>query len=521
MDVASALPGRTAALRPSWRVTPLRLVIGLTLLAVAVRLVHIGARPLWLDEAYSAWFASRSWHYLWTAVPTYEPHPPFYYSVLKLWEAIAGSSPIALRSLSLLLSAATVPVVMAAAWEFDRQRPTGRPLMAAGVTGFLFACGPMLVFLDQEARPYPMAILAYAVAVLALLRLFGAFSEEGSGTWRSWLLLGLSTEIVLWAHGLGLLYAACLALALLPAWLAKPVPRERLIQATITAAIVTAAYLPCLLMIVSRTHDWGTGWLPWRPLMLLQLLDIYSVPMVALTVATGIATLIIVLLAWRAIGSAVKAAGWTSERALVLLWFGPPVMAALVSQFVVPVFLARALSATIVPAYIAIGAALARTEGRRERMFLAGALAATLIPTAVQIASRPAPEPWDQVSAFVSRHAAPTDQVWLYPNDSVHPLNAAGLNSPNVRGIPRDYPAIGFKGPIRAGSPAVVSLTPEQARQFASDPAIRDVPAIWLVTRQSELFDPKAELPAALAQVRRPGSATRWGYIGVQPFYRR
>jgi hypothetical protein len=274
-------------------------------------------------------------------------------------------------------------------------------------------------------------------------------------------------------------------------------------------------------MILSRTHDWGTGWLPWRPLMLLQLLDIYSVPMVAITIATGIATLIIVLLVFRALVSAIKAHGWNSERALVLLWFGPPLMAALVSQFVVPVFLARALSATIVPAYIAMGAALARTEGRRERMLLAGALAATLIPTAVQIALRPAPEPWDQVSAFVSRHANAADQVWLYPNDSVHPLNAAGLNSPNVRGIPRDYPAIGFTGPIRAGSPAVVSLTAEQARQFASDPAIRGVPVIWLVTRQSELFDPKAELPGALAQVRRPGSPTRWGYIAVQPFYRR
>jgi hypothetical protein len=379
----------------------------------------------------------------------------------------------------------------------------------------------MLVFLDQEARPYPMAILAYAVSVLALLRLVRAFAGGGSGTWRSWLLLGLSTEIVLWAHGLGLIYAACLALALLPAWLGRPMPRERLVRGAVTAAIVTGAYLPCLLMILSRTHDWGTGWLPWRPLMLLQLLDIYSVPMVAITVGTGIATIIIVLLAFRAMGSAIKAHGWNSERALILLWLGPPLMAALVSQFVVPVFLARALSATIVPAYIAMGAALARTEGRRERMLLAGALAATLIPTVIQIASRPAPEPWDQVSTFVSRHATAADQVWLYPNDSVHPLNAAGLTSANVHGIPRDYPAIGFKGPIRAGSPAVVSLTAEQARQFAADPEIRNVPVIWLVTRQSELFDPNAELPGALTHVRRAGPAIHWGYIGVQPFYRR
>jgi hypothetical protein len=334
-------------------------------------------------------------------------------------------------------------------------------------------------------------------------------------------LLGGATEIVLWAHGLGLFYAACLALALLPVWIAVPVPRQRLVRGSITAAVVTLAYLPCFAMILSRTGDWGTGWLPWRPLMLLQLLDIYSVPMVAITVATGIATLIIVLLAWRAIVSAIRAVGWNSERALILLWFGPPLMAALVSQLVIPVFLARALAATIVPAYIAIGAALARTEGRRERMFLGAALVVTLIPTAVQIAARPAPEPWDQVSSFIARHAAPSDQVWLYPNDSVHPLDAAGLRASNMRGIPRDYPAIGFKGPIRAGSPAVVSLSRAQAQQFAADPTVRGVSVIWLVTRQSNLFDPKGELPGALARVRWAGPVTRWGYIGVQPFYRR
>src|SRR5690348_10439729 len=122
---ASALQPDSGVLGRLRRVTPIQATVLLVLLALAVRTIGLSARPLWLDEAYSAWFSSRSWHYLWTVVPTYEPHPPFYYSVLKVWRALVGGSPTALRTLSLLLSAATVPVIMAAARELERQRPTG------------------------------------------------------------------------------------------------------------------------------------------------------------------------------------------------------------------------------------------------------------------------------------------------------------------------------------------------------------------------------------------------------------
>jgi hypothetical protein len=47
------------------------------------------------------------------------------------------------------------------------------------------------------------------------------------------------------------------------------------------------------------------------------------------------------------------------------------------------------------------------------------------------------------------------------------------------------------------------------------------VPKIWLVTRQGALFDPKNELPRALAAIRRPGGRQQWGYINVQPYSRR
>jgi hypothetical protein len=64
----------------------------------------------------------------------------------------------------------------------------------------------------------------------------------------------------------------------------------------------------------------------------------------------------------------------------------------------------------------------------------------------------------------------------------------------------------------------VVSLTHDQAQAIAGDPRARRIGTIWLVTRQSGLFDPHSELPRALAKVRRPGRAQAWDYIVVQPF---
>jgi uncharacterized membrane protein len=520
MDAASSVRAQAPATRLKLRATPLRLAIALTLFALLLRLIGIGMRPLWLDEAYSAWFSSRGWHELWTDVPTYEPHPPFFYSLLKLWRDMFGGSAVALRTFSVLLALATVPLIVVASTELERQRPTGRPLLRAGIAGFLAAASPMLVLLGQEARPYPLLIFAYALALLGLLRLMREFTADHPGEWASWLMLAAGAELGLWAHGLGLLYALCLAGALAPTWLKPPFARARLVRGIIAALLIALLYLPCLLMMMNRAGDWGTGWLSWSPAMLLQLFSLYAVPGEVLTAGSAVAALILVLLAKRAVQAGIEEQGWSSNRAILVLWWGPPLLAALISQLFMPIFLARTLAATIVPACLALSGALARVESRRERFALAVALVITLSPTAMQIALRPAAEQWDQIAAYLKRNVGPGDQIWLYPNDSALPLREAGATVV-MRGIPGDYPAVGVKGPVRAGSPAVVSATAAQARFIAEDPRARGVPTIWLVTRQSGVFDPQHEFPDALARVRRPGGMVEWGYISVRPYSRR
>ena len=332
------------------------------------------------------------------------------------------------------------------------------------------------------------------------------------------MLLGVGVEVALWAHALGILYALCLMLALLPAWIARPFHRERLFRGVAVATLAALAYAPCLAMMASRTGDWGTGWLSWKPVMLFQLLGLYSVPGEALTAGSAVAAVAILLLIKRALQSTIEKSGWTADRALLLLWLGPPLLAVLISATFMPIFLPRTLVATLVPAYLAIAGALARTPSATERKWVAAAIAITLVPTALQVATRPAMERWDEVNSYLKSHVRPGDEVWVYPNDSALPLGELGAAPYRPHGIPADYPAVGVGGPIRAGSPAVVSLTHDQAHAVALDPVHRRTPTIWLVTRQSGLFDPQNELPFALAQVRQPGKTQLWGYIAVQPF---
>jgi uncharacterized membrane protein len=523
MDAASPLEAPVRIVPLNLRLTPLRLTIALTLAGLALRLLDLGSRPLWLDEAFSAWFSDRSFHYLWHVLPTYEAHPPFFYSVLRLWRLLVGPDYTLMRGLSAVLGTLTIPIVIGIVFEQERQAPTEHPMLRAAMAGFLTACSPMFMVISQEARPYPLLTFAYSIAILSLLRLVRELEFGGPGRWRTWILLGASTTLTGWSHALGILYAISIALALLPVWLTARMTAAGMVRAGTTAVLSCAIYLPCLIMMSGRAEDWSTNWLRWEPGMFLpELLALYTVPVEALSVASAIAAVMMVLLFKRALGASWASRGWNSDRLMLLLWLGPPMLAALISALVEPVFLARTLSGTLIPAYLVLAGTIARTRDERERRLIVCALCIPLVPAALAIAMRPPAERWDLLSDYLSRNVAAEDQVWLYPADSALPLGAV---RPALRGtlraIPERFPTLRFNGPVRAGWRGVVSLSAQQAAQFADDPALRDVRVIWLVTRQSSIFDPTNDLPAALAHVRKPGRLQRWGYITAQPYYRR
>jgi hypothetical protein len=281
---------------------------------------------------------------------------------------------------------------------------------------------------------------------------------------------------------------------------------------------VALLYLPCIAMVAARAGDWGHGWLRWQPDLMLELVGLYSIPNAASLLAVPL-ILTVALLGIRAARQALAGRAWNADKAMLLLWLGPPLLSALVSALAVPIFLPRTLTPTIIPAALALSGALARTSARVERRMMTAALCLILPLAAVQTALRPAVEPWDEVGVFLRANVKRGDELWLYPNDTILPLTVVdGLPRTTVRELPAPFPALGAEGIVRGGSPAVLSLSAAQAQAIAGDAHLRNVRVIWLVTRQGAIFDPAGDLPNALGRVRTAGAPHDWSYIRVQPY---
>ncbi|MEV0898484.1 glycosyltransferase family 39 protein [Actinoplanes sp. NPDC049802] len=138
-----ALPAAVAAVLGGWRLT--------------------GA-ALWADEL-ATWGAVRlSWGRLWRLADAVDAVLTPYYAGLKAFAAIAGTGTAALRLPSLLAMIATTLAVVA----LGRRAGGDRTGLGAGL---LFAILPVTSRYAQEARPYALAMLFAALALLALIRL--------------------------------------------------------------------------------------------------------------------------------------------------------------------------------------------------------------------------------------------------------------------------------------------------------------------------------------------------------------
>src|SRR5512137_893858 len=118
-------------------------VVIIVLVALALRIVMLGAKSLWLDEVFSVTQASQSGAAI--AADQYEAHPPSYYLFLHEWLGVDQSEFWA-RLPSALLGTLTVLVI----YRLGRLRSERIGLIAAG----LLAIDPMHIWYSQEARMY-------------------------------------------------------------------------------------------------------------------------------------------------------------------------------------------------------------------------------------------------------------------------------------------------------------------------------------------------------------------------------
>lgn len=230
-------------------------------LILAIRLYRLGEPSLWLDEAYSFWFATRDWAYLWTQVPQFETHPSFYYSLLKLWTGF-GTSEFVLRLLSVAINVATIPLVALLAWLCgDRQ--SGRP--AAILAAILFACSATQVHAAQEARPYALMTLGMAMAIASAVAAMTGGPRARAPMRRmlrqdrpmaaAFAGIGIGIALLGWSHNYGLVFATILGACLFGWWLAQGALRGLLANLLISVGIALLLYAPNLLIVLMQTQS--------------------------------------------------------------------------------------------------------------------------------------------------------------------------------------------------------------------------------------------------------------------------
>jgi hypothetical protein len=463
--------------------------------------------PLWLDEAYSAYAAGKGFGFLWHVVPLYETHPPFYYSLLRLWTLVFGDSLGALRSLGIVCGLLTLPVAALAAREAARLARL--PVVPVTATAFLLAAlFPVLVEMTREVRPYPVLILVYAVALWALIRAGRLTAAREAIPGAPFLLYCAFLAAVLWLHNLGPLYAAALGLAALALIARRGLARRDWVLFVGGHALVALVYLPAFLILLDQAPTWvKSTWLHFTfagmPSKLAELFAAQGL------LAIAPAALLIIL-------AIVRLAQSTDARrlavALVAAALLPVAASITLSLLVSPVFIIRTMSAVAVPSLLLLAIGVGGHMPARGVLRWAGLIA--LLPLAVQMTlidrhrrNGGPTQDWYASVRWLQERYHPGDVVWAYPNEGALPFDYAvrdlGL-SIATRPIPTPVPTLdGGPGSwYPTGSRGVVSLSADRLKALADAPEARRVPTVWLLRLGAAAYDEDDHLLRALQASR-------------------
>jgi mannosyltransferase len=185
------MPVRDHARQPRWtRVSVFTLAL-LAALAAVLRFRLLVNRPFWFDECFSVELARLSWHDFGRLLWRREANMSLYYVLLRGWLHF-GSSPFFIRSLSVIISLATLPAIFWLASKlFDRR--------VALISVALLSCHAYHVRYAQEARTYSLFVL---LAILSSGFLVAAVREPSRRNRVAYVLVSV---LAVYAHFYALL----------------------------------------------------------------------------------------------------------------------------------------------------------------------------------------------------------------------------------------------------------------------------------------------------------------------------
>lgn len=232
---------------PRWPSHRLLVASAVAVMAVGLVLRFWTTSDLWLDEALTVNISRQplsKLHFLLNR----DGAPPLYYVLLHFWMKIFGTSDLGVRSLSGVLSCATLPFV----WVAGR-RLGGRTVAASALV--LTAVSPFAIRYATETRMYSLVALLVAAGIVAMQR-----SIPTPTRWNL-IAVGLCTALLLYTH-----YWAIYMVGVVILWLAFQIWRgpERLrrgarrsLGAVIVGCVLFIPWVPSFLYQSAHT---GTPW---------------------------------------------------------------------------------------------------------------------------------------------------------------------------------------------------------------------------------------------------------------------
>ncbi len=321
-------------------------------LAFGLRLVNLGGRTLWYDEAFAVLFAEKGLSAMRQGTLTVaegsaaDVHPLLYYSLLHGWMRAAGQSVVAVRFLSVLLGLLTVGLVYRLAHDWFGEG-------TARAAGVIVAVAPFHVQYSQETRMYALLGLTLTASTWAC---WHAWHRDRAG-W--WLMFGALAGVSMYVQQLAAFYL--LALGLLPLLRRD---RRRSIGMAGAGLIALLIYVPWLVHLPAQMGKLRQYWVE-RPNVLHLWLTLRSFVSVNLDFAATwwlptflLAAVLTVFagLEWR---RARRSLPLASEERLALDWamwlaLAPMAFMWAASYLLQPVFLPRALLPSAVMFYVAL-----------------------------------------------------------------------------------------------------------------------------------------------------------------------
>jgi mannosyltransferase len=376
---------------------------GAAALAVALCLIEVTTRSLWLDEAASVAIAGQHGSALWSAIAHDGGNMLGYYALLHVLIGWFGHGALVIRLPSVLATgAAAGTVALLGLRLFDR-----RVALAAGV---LTAVSLPLVFWGQDARGYALMVALVAGSFTA----FSALVDSESRPRRAWIAYVVLTTLAAYMSFVAIFAVAAQLVAL--AW-----RRHAWGRVALALGACAVGWIPLGVLALER----GSGQLFWIPPPSLKtegqviqaLTSAGFEPNFRPTWAATALTILTVALLLVAIVRIARAPTWGSLLAmswlvvpLVLMW-----LESLGGQ---SIFTARNLLVSLPAVALVLGWLLART--RVGWVVLAAVLALRMVALVPSYGT--SPENWQAATAYVRASQQPGDCVAFYPRDASMPF---------------------------------------------------------------------------------------------------